>query len=171
MYKLVKFAGNYADEFDLEGFRVFEEQKLAKFLEDTKEVFEKLLVKAAVKHQEHWERTMSLIPEEWKLLYQKDTNAARKAHYGFHEVFSRTKEEYVEYRLKFMPPELSCAFGTNEAMTFSSYKSYLNQLKIVDLTEEEYAVLNKLFGSSYSGISFGEFPDIIECYEDTNEVG
>jgi hypothetical protein len=97
-FVLVKFQANYADEFDVYGFAVFQ----ASTWEEIKELARDL---------------------DW----------------------SNPIERY---------------FGTNEAITFKSYADYIHHFKVTTISEAEFLMLKKLFGTEKDKICpayFGQF--------------
>jgi hypothetical protein len=76
---------------------------------------------------------------------------------GFVVVTSDSWKEYLE-SLNEMEFPIEKYFGTNESMEFESAQSYLDQIDVKGVTDEEFAVFKKFFGKSYSDdISFGKF--------------
>lgn len=91
MYYLIKFDKDWADEFNVYGFKIFEQQ-------------------------------------EWDKLYKK---------------LKKNKDK-----------ETSFGFGTNEGWDDETIQSFLDDLEIIEITEDEKTTLEKLFNDS-----FGVFPD------------
>lgn len=90
-YKLVKFKDNYADEFDVEGFRLFTDDS--------------------------WRAFLDQLPQ-----YPDETY-----------------------------------FGTNEYIEYSTKASYLKTLEVLEISEKEYKILLKLFGTDIIPYGYGMF--------------
>lgn len=104
-YILAKFDDNYADEFDVHGFMVMDQEYYNQFVKD--------------------------LP-----------------------------------KIKF-PNEIW--FGTNEGITFQSLDEYKKAFTFQEIDENEYLVLKKLFGNTYSDtIRFSHFLQI-EYYDDEDD--
>ena len=97
MKLLVKYDSNWADEMDIDGFKV-------------------------------------LTNEQWKK-YQK----------GFEKHF---KEECYSY-----------CVGTNEEIEYNDFDEFRNDFKVSEITDEEAAVLKKLF-AKVSTDGYGFFPEL-----------
>ena len=97
MKLLVKYDSNWADEMDIDGFKVLTDKQ--------------------------WEK------------YQRDF----KKHF---------KEEWYTYYV-----------GTNEEIEYGDFEEFRNDFNVSEITDEEAAVLEKLFGN-LSKYSYGFFPDL-----------
>jgi len=98
MKLLVKYDSNWADEMDIEGFKVFTD--------------------------EQW--------EDHQKAFQK-----------------RFKEDKV----------YTYYVGTNEEIEYSSFKEFMRDFKVSEITDEEAAVLEKLF-DNLSTRGYGFFPEL-----------
>lgn len=95
-FYLLKFQQDYADEFDVYGFKIYNEEDYNKYLELTKENY----------------------------LKREETN--------------HRKQKVV-----------TISFGTNEEVEFYSLENYLKSFDLVEITEDEFNILNKLFDGSF----------------------
>jgi hypothetical protein len=168
--QLVIFDDNYADEFDVEGFRVFpSKEDLDRFLSKTEDLCNKIVAehkaKLDKKTREHYRQMIGSITEDWKNLFHQDKETARKKSYYWYEVFTKTENEYVEEKTRYSSVDIEVGFGTNEGFTYSGYEDYRRSLKIKELTDEQYQVLKELFGRGHDDFTFNEFADILESYE------
>ena len=80
-------------------------------------------------------------------------------------------KEMIEH-LKSRDDEFEIGFGTNEALSFSDGEDLLSQLSFRKISEQEYDVLDKLFGGSFDGCG-GVFDRLWEIddedYEDEDD--
>lgn len=105
-YYLLNFTDNYADEFDVYGFKVLTEEEYLKQKESSEKAFELRL------------------------------EAAKNSKYG--------PNDCVEI-----------GFGTNESVEFYSFENYMDSIKVMEINEDEYNVLAKLFKSYGNRVSYG----------------
>lgn len=66
------------------------------------------------------------------------------------------EEEWKEIKKKVAAKKgyISVGFGTNEDNEYSNGKDFLNTLEVTKLSDDEYSVLNKIFGESYGNTGF-----------------
>lgn len=98
MYYLIKFDKDWADEFNVYGFQIFEQV-------------------------------------EWDKLYKK---------------LKKNKNKEVSFN-----------FGTNEGWDEEPIQSFLDDIEIIEITEDEKNIIEKLMGDE-----FGVFPDFEEMLND-----
>lgn len=79
-------------------------------------------------------------------------------------------KEMIEH-LKSRDDEFEIGFGTNEALSFSDGEDLLSQLSFRKISEQEYDVLDKLFGGEFDGGGgvFERLWEIDEDYDDEDE--
>ena len=142
---LVKFIMDWADEFEAFGIEKFEnEEEFGIFLKKWKKKFKPATMKQA---QEYFEvetvegltKEFDAIKKEFNLISDEDVLLWLADELGLNDV-----EFY---------------FGTNEFITFQSWKQFLNSLEIVKMDETQ---VNLLMGNR---TSLGIFPSLC-CWED-----
>ncbi len=95
---------------------------------------------------------MVMSPEEWEA--HKEL-AARK----FEEFDKLPKDHYGRTITEYggCTDGIEVYFGTNEQMIYETLDCYLRSFHTTELSDEEYAVLEKLF-KGYDGVRFGMLP-------------
>jgi hypothetical protein len=66
-------------------------------------------------------------------------------------------DAWVKRATKAIAVEDEFYFGTNEALQFSSFDELFSSLIITEITDEEFATLEKLFGPKYEWQDFVSF--------------
>lgn len=137
---LLKFHCNYADEFDTEGFAVWDAPKWEAHKEAVAKFFDKK--KSLPKPRE--------LPADYK-----DPS--------YYEI-RQEQREYEESQ------QVEVYFGTNESVYYSSLEDYLRCFTVSELSQEEYDTLKKLFGKDWRDrISHGMFLTLEESLENDSE--
>ena len=84
--------------------------------------------------------------------------------YGF-QIFEKSKWDNLHKKLKKNKnKEVSAGFGTNEGWDEEPIGSFLDDIKVVKITEDEKNTLEKLFGRD-----FGYFPDFQEMLNSSED--
>lgn len=102
-----------------------------------------LLVTAIIDYADEFNCEMFGIftDEQWKSLCDKTKKFFNKFEEGLDG--EETDETYSE------SGEVEAYFGTNEALIFSDYKSWLKNFDKKEITKEQYDFLNKNFGKTW----------------------
>jgi hypothetical protein len=137
---LIKYDSNYADEFDVDGFVVWTEDKW----EAHKAAVAAWFDKRAKKHGAKPELPPHNDPKYWAIYDQ-----VRKWERG------QDVERY---------------FGTNEAVSYCDAEDYFRCFKTTEITQDEHLVLKRLFGDTYRMyVHYGMFLSLEDCLEDEEE--
>lgn len=90
--------------------------------------------------------------------------------YGFEIIDRKRWETFLEKAEEFLSGEESSSmelyFGTNESILFEDMRDVEDFFSIKEITEEEYAVIKKLFGEDYGHSLFTNFEENIVDLED-----
>lgn len=79
--------------------------------------------------------------------------------FGFDVMTQEQFDKYDEDAKKYFETateDLECSFGSNEAVTFSSYTDWSNCLELISISDEEAAVFTKFFTPYRKATYFGK---------------
>lgn len=115
-FLLIKFETDYADEFQVSGFVVFQKEQW----------------------EEHQRKVAALF--QGKAAQRKVLRTLPADHDD-----SNYWEIYEEHREHDRSSVIEVAFGTNEFVSYSNHEEYLRAFAVSTLTDEQYQVLKSLF--------------------------
>lgn len=167
-YVLVIYNDNWADEFDVAGFSVMEKKDWTRMFEGNCRVIQRTLDKQRAALLAKFEAEYGALkdqctPEmvaEYDLVKGDPTGRTLLYNDKYRKQPNRLWElvmfggydKYMEYvkSSRLQPNGYETYFGTNESMIYRNVDQYKQSFKVVELTEEEYQLLKKLFGNDYS---------------------
>lgn len=139
MPTLVKLSTNWADEMDIEGFFIWPENK-EETINDFKQTYmRENLESIGIENLELSAEDLAKYEEADMLFESVTVNINQK---NADMLLNRSVERYI---------------GTNESIRFDNFSDYLNHHTFKEISQEEYDMINKLFGQSYGhNIDLGE---------------
>lgn len=144
-YLLITERRDYADEFDTHGFITMTQTEF----DNAKEESEAIL-----------NETFTQYSEEEFLSRQKEGKGLPYMYggYGNSKKFTNQYDApYSAYLARFTTydkPSYNIGFGTNEEHSITSLGDFWNNIKIKEITEQEYNTIKKLFGSGFGFMCF-----------------
>jgi len=85
--------------------------------------------------------------------------------YGFH-VMTEEQWEFKKNEIMHTPFPQEVGFGTNEAETYEDPEEYLENFQVIEITDAEAEIVNRLFDSYYGHFAIIEGNAPKEFYED-----
>jgi hypothetical protein len=144
-YLLITENRDYADEFDTHGFTVMTQTEFDKAKEDSEAILNE---------------TFTKFSEEEFLKRQKERKGLPYMYGGYGKSKKYTDQydapysAYLERFGKYGGLSYSISFGTNEEHSINSLQEFWNDIKIKEITEQEYNTIKKLFGSGFGFMCF-----------------
>jgi len=143
-YYLIKMSADYADEFDVKAFIICNETDYLKNRKKTEDILDTFFEVGNVT-EEQFDKISS---------YNKYIEYPSKENkHGVIVTYEQYLKEPDKWNHKFRRKEYELGFGTNESLTFYSKEDYFSNLNIQEITEEEYLIIKKLFGTSFGTCS------------------